>query len=163
MQQLRINVRSIFPFLIILIGTSLLMVWGITKLSFQLPFLVSILLSIAVPISASLIAKEITDGVLLISISNNDMIFKWDNKPQLTLLNLPKLELKNIVDYKMVSNAHFSIIKIILLDGSAVKIEGKSTDDDKNMDVKKLMRRLKNIKQNNIIKSKKQKRQNDNI
>ena len=163
MQQLRINVRSIFPFLVILIGTSLFLVWGITKLSFQMHFLVSILLSIAVLISASLIAKEITDGVLLISISNNDMIFKWDNKPQLTLLNLPKLELKNIVDYKMVSNVHFFIIKIILVDGSVVKIEGKSTDDDKNMDVKKLMRRLKHIKQNNIINSKKLKRQNNYI
>lgn len=154
MQQLKIHTRSIFFFLVIWLGTTIMLLWGITKLTTDIPVVLALLLSVIIVIGARVLSKKMSDGILSVSISNMDMSFKWDKKPTLTAFNRSTLHLKDISDYQFVRNTHFSVIKIILKDGTVIKIEGKTTDDDNNNDAKKMVKRLKNIKQQNTTNSK---------
>jgi hypothetical protein len=97
------------------------------------------------------LAKKMTDGVLLVSISNKEILFNWDCKPILAIFEHSKIDIKSIVDYRFDYNVHFSIIKIMLRDGSVIRIEGKTIKDDKNNDLKKMVKRLKHIKRENTI------------
>ena len=142
MQRLKIPTTSIFLFLILWIFTGCSLLFFIVKIE---PLFIRLLLAVCAVIVSRYLTKKLVEGVLEVTIDNSEINFRWIKKPPLNLLNLTKISLDDITNFKLNSNAHYAVLKIYSSSWTR-RIEGESIYDNKNEDFKKFEKRLKQIK-----------------
>jgi L-lactate permease len=149
MQQLKINIRPIFPFIVTWFGSATITIWLLTKFVGKPHPIISILIALIIVTVTQQLAKRIFEGKLIVSVSNKTMSFAWKRKPLLTTRCFEEINLQSISSYRHTEHRGFTSIKIILSDGANIKIECKTPNTSENTDLKKLVGHLKRVSQKN--------------